>query len=113
LLQADDRTPIIIKTALAGQSDICVATLDLFVRILGGEVGNFALNVFSTGGIYLGGGIPPRILPRLQEPDFLEAISHKGRLKRVIDLMPVHVILDPEVTLLGAAYEGLIMFAAG
>jgi glucokinase len=113
LLQADDRTPIIIKTALAGQADICVATLDLFVRILGGEVGNFALNVFSTGGIYLGGGIPPRILPRLQEPDFLEAISHKGRLKRVIDLMPVHVILDPEVTLLGAAYEGLIMFAAG
>lgn len=113
LLQADDRTPVIINTALSGQADICMAALDLFVNILGGEVGNFALNVFSTGGIYLGGGIPPRILPRLQEPDFLEAISHKGRLKRVIDQMPVHVILDPEVTLLGAAYEGLRMFAAG
>ena len=105
---ADDRTPLIVNHALAGRAEICTGTLDLFVRILGGEVGNYALNVFATGGIYLGGGIPPRILPRLQQPDFLSAISQKGRLKMVLDRIPVYVILDPEAALHGAAYEGLI-----
>ncbi len=104
----DDRTPLIVNHALAGRAEICVATLDLFVRILGGEVGNYALNVFATGGIYLGGGIPPRILPRLQQPDFLSAISQKGRLKVVLDRIPVYVILDPEAAVHGAAHEGLV-----
>ena len=108
LSHADDRTPIIVSNALAGRAELCTATLDLFVRILGSEVGNYALNVFATGGIYLGGGIPPRILPRLRQPDFLSAISQKGRLKVVLDRIPVFVILDPEAALHGAAYEGLV-----
>ncbi|MCB0161336.1 MAG: glucokinase, partial [Caldilineaceae bacterium] len=62
----------------------------------------------ATGGVYLGGGIPPRILARLQEPDFLTSISRKGRFQTLLDTIPVHVIVDPEVTLHGAAYDGLM-----
>lgn len=113
LSQTDDPTPVIINAALEGKGEICVATLDLFINILGGEVGNFALNIFSTGGIYIGGGIPPRILRRLKQPDFLNAISQKGRMKRVLDEMPIHIIIDPEVALHGAAYEGLEVLEAG
>ena len=107
LAQAPDPTPVIVSAALHDQADICVTALDMFVRILGSEAGNMALNVLSTGGIYIGGGIPPRILPRLQQPDFLAAISHKGRLRAVLDKMPVYVILDPEAPLHGAAHDGL------
>jgi glucokinase len=107
LIQAQDHTPVIVNAALQEQADICVATLDMFVRILGSEAGNMALNVLSTGGIYIGGGIPPRILPRLQQPDFVAAISQKGRLKSVLDRMPVYVILDAEAPLHGAAHDGL------
>ena len=107
LAQAPDPTPVIINAALAGQAPICVATLDLFVRILGGVVSNLALQVFATGGLYLGGGIPPRILPRLQRPDFLEAICYKGRFSDWIARIPVHVILDPKAALHGAAWHAL------
>ncbi len=104
---AEDPTPVIVAAALERRADICVAVLDLFVRILGREAGNMALKVLSTGGIYLGGGMPPRILSRLQQPDFLEAVSGKGRFGKLLDAMPVHVILDAEVALHGAALDGL------
>ena len=107
LAQASDPTPVIINTALAHKARICVATLDLFVRILGGVVGNMALKVFATGGLYLGGGIPPRILSRLQRPDFLEAICYKGRFRDWVARIPVHVILDPKAALHGAAWHAL------
>lgn len=107
LAQAPDPTPVIINAALTGKARICVATLDLFVRILGGVVSNLALQVFATGGLYLGGGIPPRILPRLQRPDFLEAIGYKGRFSDWIARIPVHVILDPKAALHGAAWHAL------
>jgi glucokinase len=105
LAQASDPTPVIINAALARKARICVATLDLFVRILGGVVGNMALKVFATGGLYLGGGIPPRILSRLQRPDFLEAICYKGRFRDWVARIPVHVILDPKAALHGAAWH--------
>lgn len=104
-----DPTPIIVNAALNRQADICVATLDLFVRILASEVGNMALNVLATGGIFLGGGIPPRILARLQQPDFVEATTQKGRFRKLLETMPLHVILDPQVTLHGAAFEALAL----
>lgn len=107
LAQAADPTPIIVHAALERKSLLCVATLDLFVRILGGVVGNMALKIFATGGLYLGGGIPPRILPRLQKKDFLDAISYKGRFRDWVARIPVHVILDPKAALHGAAWNGL------
>ena len=109
LAAVTDPTPIIVNTALNRQADICVATLDLFVHILASEVGNMALNVLATGGVFLGGGIPPRILARLQQPDFVEATTQKGRFKRLLETIPLHVILDPQVTLHGAAFEALAL----
>ena len=108
---AEDRTPIIFHAALEKQEPIAIATLELFVKILGGEVGNMALKVLATGGIYIGGGIPPRILPLLQRPEFLSFIAHKGRFSELLSRIPVHVIQNPKAALHGAAYDGLEEFA--
>ena len=109
LAAADDLTPVIVNTALDDEkpSELCAATLNTFVSILGAEAGNLALKVLATGGVYLGGGIPPRILPALKHERFMEAFRHKGRLSGLLAHMPVHVILNPKVALLGAACHGL------
>jgi glucokinase len=107
LARAADRTPVIVENALAERSDICEATLDTFVRVLGTAVGNLAVTLLPTGGIYLGGGIPPRILARLRQPDFLNAIGDKGRFSALCASMPLHVILDPRAALRGAAWHCL------
>lgn len=109
LAVADDPTPAIVNVALDDEkpSELCVATLNTFVSILGAEAGNLALKVLATGGVYLGGGIPLRILPALKCERFMEAFRHKGRLSGLLARMPVHVILNPRVALLGAACHGL------
>ncbi len=109
LATAPDPTPVIATAALDVDkpSELCVATLDLFVSILGAEAGNLALKVLSTGGVYLGGGIPPRILPALRREQFLRAFRSKGRFAAMLEQMPVHVILNPKAALLGAAYRAL------
>ena len=106
LAAAVDKTPVIVETALEGKADICEATLDIFVRALGTVTGNMAVTLLPTGGIYLGGGIPPRILKRLARPDFLGTIADKGRFSSLCANMPVHVILDPQAALHGAAWYG-------
>lgn len=105
LEKADDPTPVIVAGAMdpAKKCDICKATLNLFVSILGAEAGNLALKVKSTGGIYLAGGIPPRILSYLEEPEFMEALRNKGRETFLVSAMPVQVIINPKTGLLGAA----------
>jgi len=109
LAAADDPTPVIVNAALDPKRAcaLCRRTLDVFVRILGAEAGNLALKLFATGGVYLAGGIPPRILPVLQEGSFLEAFQSKGRYAELLARMPVHVVLYPKVALLGAAQYGL------
>jgi len=104
---ADDINPIIVDTALDGTSELSVATLNMFVSILGSEAGNLALKVISTAGVYLGGGIPPRILSFLEDERFLKAFRSKGRLVKLLEQMPIHVILNPSIALFGAAYHGL------
>jgi len=110
LAAADDRAPIIVKAALESDKnatgDICVATLNAFVSILGAEAGNLALKVLATGGVYLGGGIPPRILPYLEDERFLQAFRQKGRFTDMLTRVPLHVILNDKVALLGAACHG-------
>ena len=108
---AADPTPVIMDSAL-GKSQTCAltaATLATFISILGSESGNLALKVLATGGIYLGGGIPPRIRAPLDDPEFLEAFRHKGRFRQLLTQMPVHVILNPKTALLGAASYGLTL----
>jgi glucokinase len=109
LAAADDPTPVIVNTALDEEKpcELCVATLNTFVSILGAEAGNLALKVLASGGVYLGGGIPPRILPALEQGRFMEAFQRKGRMSDLLARMPVHVILNPKVALLGAACHGL------
>ncbi len=109
LSEADDPTPVIVQAALDEERpcELCQLVLDTFVSILGAEAGNLALKVMATGGVYLGGGIPPRIIPSLEQGDFLEAFRAKGRHSDLMERMPVHVILNPEVALLGAACYGL------
>ncbi len=109
LARAEDRTPLIVNAALDGTSERCVATANTFVSILGSEAGNLALKVLATGGIYLGGGIPPRLLSFLQNGGFLEAFRRKGRFVALLEQMPVHVILNPTVALFGAACYGMEM----
>ncbi len=110
LAAAEDRTPVIVTHAKSAAADICVATLQLFVKILAGEVGNMALKVLATGGIYIGGGIPPRILPWLQRPEFLAAVTNKGRFRTLLEKIPVHVIQNSQAALHGAAYDGMEAF---
>lgn len=100
----DDPTPSIIEAAILGRCTTCMLALDLFVEMLGAAAGNLALQIVATGGIYLGGGIPPRILPVLQQPRFLEAFTNKGRFRELAESIPVHVILEPRAGLFGAAY---------
>ena len=104
---AKDRTPLIIDAGYQRKAPICIAALDLFVSILGGGVGNMALKVMATGGLYLGGGLPPRILSRLQRQDFLDAICYKGRFRDWIKNIPVSVITDSKAALHGAAWHAL------
>jgi glucokinase len=109
LAAAADPTPIIVQAALdeSRPCPICRATLETFVSVLGACAGNLALTVLSTGGVYLGGGIPPRILPLLRSERFLAAFRAKGRMSELLARMPVHVILDPKSALLGMSSYGL------
>jgi glucokinase len=103
-----DPTPVIFNAALSGACELCLATLQLFVTVLAAEAGNLALKVLATGGVYLGGGIPPRILPHLQSGPFITAFSRKGRFTSLLSRIPVHVILQPKTALFGAAYQAIV-----
>jgi len=102
LASAVDQTPVIVDYGLKQGPGICRKTLELFVEILGTEVGNFALKVFATGGVYLAGGMTRCLLPMLNEEAFPSAISAKGRFSGWISRIPVRVILDPNIALRGA-----------
>ena len=107
LRQVDDPTPLIVQRALAGECELCEAALHTFVSVLGAEAGNLALKVLALGGIYVGGGIPPRILPKLRDGTFMAAFVDKGRFADTLAHIPVYVILKSKTALHGAACYGL------
>ncbi|HTC25162.1 MAG TPA: glucokinase, partial [Gemmatimonadales bacterium] len=94
---------VIAGHALAKTDSLSDRALDLFCEILGAEAGNLALSVIATGGVYIAGGIAPRIVDRLKGEAFLTAFRDKGRLSALLSRIPVHVITNPNVGLLGAA----------
>jgi glucokinase len=102
-LRDQDPGAVVSQAALDGKSDLCVQALDLFVSLYGAEAGNLALKLLATGGVYLGGGIAPKIISKLQDSIFLNAFTAKGRLKPLLQAMPVRVILNDRTALLGAA----------
>jgi glucokinase len=114
LAACEDPTPIIFTAAHDTHRACKLAsdTVELFVTILGGEAGNLALKILATGGIYLGGGISPRIIKDLESPIFLEALRSKGRFRQLLTNMPLRVILNPKAGLFGAAAYGLTVAAA-
>lgn len=112
LAAVEDPTPVIVEAALAHRAPICEAALDLFVFALGTLVGDLAVTLLPRGGIYLGGGIPPRILERLRRPDFLAAATEKGRFSGLCRQMPLRVVLEPDAVLLGAARRAFVVLEA-
>lgn len=90
-------------SSAAGRDEICTETMHLFVSLYGAEAGNLALKVMSRGGLYLGGGIAPKILPLLKSGAFLESFLNKGRMRPLLAAMPVSVILNDRAALYGPA----------
>jgi glucokinase len=111
LASASDRTPLITQAALtdAAANPLSAAALQLFVTILAAEAGNLALKILATGGVYLAGGIPPRILPLLEDGSFMEAFVNKGRLSGLMKDIPVQVVVS-RAALLGAVFYGFDHF---
>ncbi|MBN1265761.1 MAG: glucokinase [Anaerolineales bacterium] len=109
LQEAEDQTPVLVNAALQKEDPpaICRKTLEMFISILGAEAGNLALKVLATGGIYLGGGIPPRILSALHDGTFMQSFTAKGRFLPFMENIPVRIILHPETALFGASIRGL------
>lgn len=93
----------ISKAALDGTSDLAAQTLEMFASIYGAMAGNLALMTLATRGVYIGGGIAPKILRKLEEGSFIEAFRQKGRFTPMMERIPVHVILDAKAALYGAA----------
>jgi glucokinase len=112
LLAHGDPSPVISEMALNGRSELCVKALKLFTSIYGAEAGNLALKYLARGGVYMGGGIAPKMLPLLQDGTFMEAFRDKGRLAALLSRIPVRMILEEQTALYGAASYGWSLVGA-
>jgi len=111
LAHASDGGATISHVGMNGKAAICERALDIFISVYGAEAGNLALKFLATGGVFLSGGIAARILPRLQRPAFLLAFVNKGRLQPLMEKIPVRVINNDQVGVLGAARHALHQMA--
>lgn len=107
-MKTRDPSACVAEYGLSGKSPLCGSALDVFVDIYGAEAGNFGLKTMALGGLYIGGGIAPKILPKLQQPRFMQAFKNKGRLGALLEQMPVRVILNDKTALLGSAHVALL-----
>lgn len=102
-MRGQDLAAAISEAALAHRSPVCTEALDMMVSIYGAEAGNVALKFMAYGGLYVGGGIAPKIVAKLRDGTFMQAYLAKGRMQRIVAAMPVRVIMNPNTALLGAA----------
>ena len=102
-MEEGDPAAALAKAAAQGQCSTCAQAMRLFTRLYGVEAGNLALKMMATGGVYIGGGIAPKILAELQTPAFLDGFFARGPMESLLRDMPVKVILEPDTALLGAA----------
>ena len=103
-MAAGDASAVVGAVALAGQDSRCVHALELFTAIYGAEAANLALKFLAFGGLYIGGGIAPKILSFLQRGTFMRSFFNKGRLNEMLERMPIRISLNEETALLGAAH---------
>ena len=99
----NDAAAAISNAALQAKDKLCVRALDWFVHLYGVEAGNQALKIMSKGGVYLGGGIAPKIINKLQSGEFMQAFCDKGRMQHLLKAMPVKVIMNDKTALYGPA----------
>jgi len=104
-LVTEDPAAVIAESARSKKSRLCAEALDLFASIYGAAAGNLALQVMTTGGVYIGGGIAPKIIWKLKDGTFMKAFKAKGRLSRIVERIPVRVIMNDRAALLGAAAD--------
>ncbi len=102
-IEEGDPAAVIAGAGQSGGNRLCAAALDLFVSIYGAAAGNLALQVMAVGGMYIGGGIAPKIIGKLRDGAFLRAFRDKGRLSRIVERIPVRVIMNDRAALYGAA----------
>lgn len=102
-IKAGDKTAVVSAAALENKCDLAVKALDMFIAAYGAMAGNLALLMMATGGLYIGGGIAPKISEKLKDGMFMNAFTDKGRLSSVLTNIPVHVILEDKTALFGAA----------
>jgi glucokinase len=107
-MMTGDPAAAISHAALAGKDEACVRTMELFVSLYGAEAGNLALKLLAAGGVYVAGGIAPKILPLLQQATFIDSFTTKGRLSDLVKAMPVYVVLNDKIALHGAAHYALL-----
>lgn len=107
---APDPTPVIVNAAMSNAANctLCTMTVELFVDVLASAAGNLALNVLATGGVFLGGGIPPRILPMLATERFVKQFCNKDRTAALLGRLPINVVLNARSALFGAARAAMI-----
>ena len=111
-MAAEDPATVITEVGLERGDAVCVATLDMFVAVYGAEAGNLALKALAVGGVFVAGGIAPRLRTRLADGAFVGAFRDKGRLSPLLAQIPVHVVLEPRTALLGAARVACGMLTA-
>jgi glucokinase len=99
----NDVPAVIAKHAISEKSELCAQALGMFFELYGAEAGNFALKILAQGGIYLGGGIVPKVAKQLAESKFIERFDNKGRLRHVVEQIPIRVVLNDKAALQGAA----------
>jgi glucokinase len=107
-IRGGDPSAVVSQHGMDGSSELCVKTLDLFVTLYGAEAGNLALKMMASRGVFVGGGIAPKILPKMQGGLFMDAFAEKGRFENLLRAIPVRVLLNDQAALLGAArFAGL------
>lgn len=103
---ADDQAEVVSRVAIQDRCELAVTALGMFIRMYGAEAGNLALKLMSTGGVYVGGGIAPKLVDSLRNGPFMDGFLNKGRMSVALSTIPVQVVLNDKSGLMGAAYRG-------
>ena len=108
-LHAEDAAAVIGEAGVTGSCRTCAEAVDLFVSLYGAQAGNLALTVMSVGGVYIGGGIVTKLLPKMTAGGFMRSFTDKGRFSQLLRDMPVRIILNPKAAQVGAAHSAIRM----